>query len=422
MRRILFLLLCVLVISPPGFVLDGQRTVEDLQAQEAAESPAGSASAPQSLESFLTENLEDDSKDAFDAKDIAASNAWAQGYTSEIAQWLGPLAPVALSPFFGVMCLSGLALWGPEWATDNALLGESGPLQNETLFFVLLALTLLTSLPRLTKVSKPFAQAVDRLETYAVIVILLTIKVVTSMESDGDPQVALVQMGVMSFTLDTLLGIAMVINILVINSVKFFFEFMVWLTPVPFLDAIFEVCNKTLCAVLMAIYAYSPTLATLINLSILVVAAFLFRWVSRQVRFYRTIVLDPLLSQVWPKWGRPAREELIVFPKDDYGVFKAKSRLRLTQATDGEGWNLQEANWWMPSGKHPIATSPEPVVHLGWIMNSIDVNFDDGMQSSFRFSRRYDRENLTQLCEKLGIQIASELTDGEKGNLAVEFA
>ena len=123
------------------------------------------------------------------------------------------------------------------------------------MFFVLLALTVLTSVPRLTKVSKPFAQAVDRLETYAVIIILLAIKVISSMESSVDEpaQIAMVQLGVFSFTVDTLLAIAMVINVLVINSVKFFFEFLVWLTPVPLLDAAFEICNKTLCALLMAL-------------------------------------------------------------------------------------------------------------------------------------------------------------------------
>ena len=281
---------------------------------------------------------------------------------------------------------------------------------------------MLTSLPRLTKVSKPFAQAVDRLETYAVIVILLAIKVSSSMESGGDPQVAMVQLGMLSFTVDTLLAIAMAINILVINSVKFFFEFLVWLTPVPFLDAIFEVCNKSLCAALMAIYAYSPTLATIINLSVLLVAAFMFRWVSRRVRFYRTIVMDPILSKVWPAWGKPPREELIVFPQDEYGPFKPKSRLRLTRDTDGEGWSLQEANWWMPSDKHALAETPAPTIQLGWVMNSIDFNYDDGTQTSFRFSKRYSRETLDALGDQLGIQIAGESPEGATGSLAVEFA
>ena len=253
-----------------------------------------------------------DESSAFDSGDIAAASAMVD--TIGIVDWLGPLAPLALSPFFGVTCLSGLSLWGPEWVTSNALLGSSGPLKSEMLFFVFLALTVLTSLPRFTKISKPLAQAADQLETYSVIIILLVIKFVASMEAaDGGStqQVAVVQLGVMSFTVDALLAIAMIINLLIINTVKFFFEFLIWLTPVPFIDAAFEVCNKTVCAALMAIYAYSPTVATIINLVVLLFAAIVFRWIYRRVHFYRTMVLDPLLSKLWRTHGRPPGRELM---------------------------------------------------------------------------------------------------------------
>jgi len=132
-------------------------------------------------------------KGDFGSDDIAATSGWVQ--TMAIVDWLGPLAPVAISPFFGVACLSGLAIGGPDWVADNGLLGSSGPLKNETLFVVFVALTLLTSLPRLTKVNKPIAYAVGRLETYAVIAILLIIKVVASSQAEPGQQVAMVQLG-----------------------------------------------------------------------------------------------------------------------------------------------------------------------------------------------------------------------------------
>ncbi len=143
-------------------------------------------------------------------------------------------------------------------------------------------LALLTSIPRLTKVSKPFAQATDRLEAYSSIIILLVIRF---MASSGDPvsetalgDTPLVTAGVMSFSADILLWCAAAINILVINAIKFFFEFLVWLTPVPSIDAIFEFCNKSLCAGLLAVYAFSPLLATVLNLGMFLVALVMFRW------------------------------------------------------------------------------------------------------------------------------------------------
>jgi hypothetical protein len=363
---------------------------------------------------ITAEKIEKQLEEDFDVSDIAASSAWAESLG--IADWLGPLAPVALSPFFGVMCLSGLAIWGPEWVSDNALLGESGPLQSETIFLIFVGLTLLTSLPRLTKVSKPFAQAVDRLETYAVIVILLVLKLIASVESSGETEVAIVQLGVFSFTFESLLSIAMIVNIMIVNSVKFFFEFLIWLTPIPFIDAIFEVCNKTVCATLMAIYAFSPTVATVINFVILLVAAILFRWISRRVRFFRSMVLDPVLSQLWSGYRQPTNQELTVFSKQDLGPFQEKSRLKLSR--DGEdGWKLEEANWWMPSRQHKLDRSINPIVRRGWVMNRIEAG-----DIVLIFSRRYDADTLKRLVEDLGMEFDSTESSAEQENLSREFA
>ena len=367
---------------------------------------------------FSTSSIEKRLEGDFGADDIVATTGWVQ--TTGIADWLGPLAPVAISPFFGVACLSGLAIWGPDWVTDNALLGSSGPLKNETLFVVFVALTLLTSLPRLTKVSKPFAQAVDRLETYAVIAILLIIKVVASLQTEPGQQVAMVQLGIFSVTADTLVGLAMAANVLVINSVKFFFEFMVWLTPIPLVDAIFEVCSKTLCAALMVVYAFSPMLATGINLVILIVATVVLRWISRRVRFYRTMILDPVLAKMWRGFGRAKTPDLIVFPKDNFGPFAAKSRLRLSRSPEAAGWTLQEANWWMPAKSHNLLMKSKPTARSGWVMNSIELQDTSG-PVRLTFSRRYDPETLQALLNTLEIEYQ---THNEKmsSQFAKEFA
>lgn len=403
MRPLIALVLFIALVSPPVFHVSAGP-------QDIPQPPSGPLS-PDRIEEKLDGPI--------DARDIAAASGWAT--SSGIVDWLGPLAPLALSPFFGVTCLSGLALWGPDWATDNAVLGVAGPLRNETLFFIFLGLTVLTSVPRLTKVSKPFAQAVDRLETYAVIVILLVIKLVMTANAseDGGP-VAMVHFGIVSMTVDTLVAIAMVVNVLVINSVKFFFEFLVWLTPVPFLDAVFEVCNKSLCAGLMAVYAYSPTIATGINLVLLLVAALILRWISRRVRFYRTMVLDPVLATLWSGFGMPKKPELIVFPKNALGPFKPKSRLRLS-GDSSSGWKLSEASWWLPAKDHPLTASSSPKVRQGWVMHTIEFTGDDGTRQQLVFSKRYGATNLSRLLQQLGMD-EDTADDVAQENMAAQFA
>jgi hypothetical protein len=384
--------------------------------------PNGSrAQSSTEAEPLAAQALEEKLEGTFKAEDVAAASSWVQ--STGVVDWLGPLAPVALSPFFGITCLSGLAIWGPDWVTDNALLNASGPLKNSNLFIAFLVLTGLTSLPRLTKVSKPFAQAVDRLETYSVIIILLVIKVVASMQSEGaPPQVAMVQLGIISVTADTLLAFAMIANVLVINSVKFFFEFLVWLTPIPLVDAIFEVCNKFVCASLMAIYAFSPTLATVINLVVLMAAAIVLRWISRRVRFYRTMVLDPILAKLWSGFGQPRRPELIVFPRDSFGPFAAKSRLRITRAnSDDGGLVLEEANWWMPAKKHVISSDHRAVARYGWTMHQVVLRNATGEESVLCFSRRYDQPSLEQVFKQLGLEVEST-SGSDRQLLKYEFA
>ena len=294
-------------------------------------------------------------------------------------------------------------------------------LRSETIFLTFLALTIISSVPRFTKVSKPFAQAVDRLEAYAVIIILLVIKMTTAMEAPGDEPVAMLKMGVLSMSFDTFLAIAMIFNILIINSVKFFFEFLAWLTPIPFLDALFELCNKTLCLGLMVIYAFSPTLATIINLVFFLVALILFRWIYRRTLFYRTMVLDPVFARLWPPHAKPRNNELIVFNRTELGNFAAKSRLRLVRGEEeNAGWILQETHWWLPQREHVLVPDTHLKIHLGWIMNSVQFTSGD-KKHCLTFSRRYNEETLRSLADRMGIALTTDVVEHDDAERALEF-
>ena len=78
--------------------------------------------------------------DGLDVRDQVASGVVADQFVKQISavEWLAPLAPVALSPFFGITLLSGLACYGPDWLPDNALLSAGSPLANPTMFWVFL--------------------------------------------------------------------------------------------------------------------------------------------------------------------------------------------------------------------------------------------------------------------------------------------
>ncbi len=222
-----------------------------------------------------------------------------------VTEVLGPLAPIALSPFFALTFMSGASLLAetgmvPDAIANNALLGAGSPLNNGMVFAGLLALTVLTTLPKLTKVTKPVAQVIDQVEAHSGIIAILAVQALSRMNLGDAPQesasVTLIQAGFITFTTSTALMVFSAINIFVINTVKFFFEMMIFLSPFPTVDAIFEAANKAAAGALLAIYVWSPFAATVINLAIFGIALLLFAWVRRRVVYLRAVFGDPILG------------------------------------------------------------------------------------------------------------------------------
>ncbi len=349
------------------------------------------------LNEYVGDNLSGNPLPASDMARVAALEGLSQ--STSVAEWLGPMAPIALSPFFGIACLALLSQFGADWIPGNAFLSDNAILNDPLVLWIFVGLTLLTSLPRLTKVSKPMAQAIDQIETYAAIITILIIRwYAGSTESSPDVAMAefqVVNMGFFSFTTDALLSVAAIINILVINSVKFFCEVMVWLTPFPFVDALLEAGNKTLCAGLIAIYAYSPFIATIINLILFAICLILFRWSQRRVAWLRSVLVDPIRARLQPSYGQPTGEPLIVFAQKSFGPFPAKARIELQSNEDG--WRLTQRKWFFPDSQLQLDGETSQLNLMpGIVTNRVVVTGPES--GSLLFTQRYggSLETLSQ--------------------------
>lgn len=275
-----------------------------------------------------------------DAQTMAAGQVVAQQLAT--SEWLGPLAPIALSPFFGLTALSGIATYGPEWLQErSALFGDTSALNNPILFWTMLTLAVLTSLPRFTKVSKPLALAVENIEAYSAIIILCVVRFVGigSTEQVATPELTaaapiFLSAGIASLPIDFVMAIVAGINVIVINGVKLFFEFMVWLVPFPTVDAMLEAGNKTVCAGLIALYSYSPMLATVVNLLVLGVCLLVFGWTYRRLIYYREIIAGPMLAWLLPGWFKQKGTTIRAFPEDSIGSYPAVGLARITKVAD----------------------------------------------------------------------------------------
>ena len=335
----------------------------------------------------------------------ASDQQLATGLATKIqaSEWLGPLAPIAISPFFGITCLAAMSRYGGSIVAHNAFVSSNPVLNNPNVLWAFLFLTLLTSLPRLTKVTKPAAQAIDQIEAYAGIITILVIRflpILTERAIDEPATAMVVQMGVFSFSADMLFGVAAIINIVVINTVKFFFEVMVWLIPFPFVDAMLEVTNKSLCAGLMAVYVWSPLAATAINLVLFAVCLIMFQWVNRRVAFLRSIIGDPVWGMVSRTFGKPTKDELVVFAKSGFYCFPTSSKLIL-RPTDA-GWQVLRPRFLMPAQNLEIDRKHSRLILCsGFWINRIEIKGSE--PACLLFSRRHS-EHLDQLAMLLRVE------------------
>ncbi len=335
-------------------------------------------------------------------------------------EWLGPLAPIAISPFFGLACLCGISQYGGDWMP--AFASGNPVLQNPAVLWAFVILTVVTSLPRLTKVSKPVGQAIDQLEAWSGIIAIIVIRIASATsdpaagEATAMAAIPVFECGFFSMSADVLFSIAAMINIVVINTVKFFFEVSVWLMPFPFVDAMLEVANKSVCAALMAVYVWSPFWATMLNLVIFLACFAAFRWVKRQVTYMRSILFDPVWTMVQKSYGQPKTKELTVFPQQGIGPFAARERLQLVDT--GESWELRQTRMLLPSKTHVLPKSDYQMqMQSGMIVNKINVAGPETPETLL-FTRRFN-DHLDQLAGLLGVEVAAQEEQSSVSDLAI---
>jgi hypothetical protein len=279
---------------------------------------------------------------------IAGASTLAKQISTQ--EWLGPLSAVALSPFFGLACLSGAATYGPEWLQNRStLLGQASPLNNPLLFWVMLGLTIATSLPRFTKVSKPLALAAEKLEMYSVVIVMLAMRFLSNPSDAPEANAMMLETepwlaaGIASMPLEVLLAIASAINIVVINTVKLAIEFLVWIIPIPAVDAVLEVTNKTLATGLMALYAYSPFLATLVNLAMFSFCAMVFLRLQRRIRSIKELLLMPILERMFS--GQPTDKSRFKAFLKDRALGLPSNSMVFVERKEGQSLEVTHRGW-----------------------------------------------------------------------------
>jgi hypothetical protein len=303
----------------------------------------------------------------------------------------GPLSPLAMSPFFGITVLSGLAqfettAWGGSLLADYSMVARNPVLKHPATFWVFLLLTVATSLPRMTKVSKPIAQALDWVESYSVLLITLIMFGIGMSMAEGSASmpVALqgnagnlagttitpVQAGVLSVTLGALLMVAAIVNFIVVKSVRFMCETLIWISPIPFVDATFEVLNKVVCFGLLVLYSISPLAALVVNLIIFAVCLVVYRWAKRRLDYHWHFWVEPFWQWLFPTYRPFDGRHVWCFAEQDFGPFQKYDRLQV-YLWEGK-WIIIRYDWFWQKKVHQFTHDDLPYLECtDWKVNVV---------------------------------------------------
>jgi hypothetical protein len=115
----------------------------------------------------------------------------------------------------------------------------------------------------------------------------------------------------------------------VVLVVRTSLDILIWLSPFPVVDLLFQIVKLVLTALLIALALLAPIAALVVNLLLVIVGLLLLRWSLRAARFGLVLVWDLSLGRFWPLPALPAVDEplhrigpLLAFALEGEGVSK----------------------------------------------------------------------------------------------------
>lgn len=232
----------------------------------------------------------------------------------------GPLPAIVSTPFLGLAVLTGTALFVDEpifansnlrliqQIRQNSLILQAKQYASWWLFGIFTVLAGLTWLVNSEKLRGTIGKFVRIAEDIAVGLLYLMVGAEALIPNSHNasslvlhPTIAFASVvpGLESST--TILILAALISLVTMMLTRLALDVLIWLSPVPFIDMLFETCKVVFSLVFLAIYfLLSPLVAAILGILLLVPCFMLLPWAVRLLHFGYRIVLCPILAQWSP--------------------------------------------------------------------------------------------------------------------------
>lgn len=212
-----------------------------------------------------------------------------------ILAYIAQLAPMAVNPYLTVFLTSLFSNLG--W--ENALVTTNPYLGNYWVLGLTGTLVLLTSLPKILgdKLAGPLTITINYLDSKAAVLINLLILVVPVL---FNPSPALNESAVQTMGIDLDIRTAILIFVsvyylIVVMTVRFFIETMIFLSPFPLVDSAFEILKIGLTIGLTVLAFAFPYVAFAIAVFSFLISLLFYQRAKRSLQRMKYLFLDPML-------------------------------------------------------------------------------------------------------------------------------
>lgn len=274
------------------------------------------------------------------------------------------VGPLGLSPFFALAAF-GLAANVGIWAPPEGLTFVASPLA----WGPLLALGCLLQFGRSTKLTKPIAELLGTGESLLALVVAALV-FLPHLEPNGAASHAEAGLA------DGLLFLTVAgTGLMALVALRTALDVLIWLSPIPFVDAMFQAIKLVLTLSLVALAIVSPWAALVVNALLLAGTFLALRWAIRTTTFGLTVAHDLTLGRLEEKRLLP-RDPVVSADLGPFTVFTSevpgtKRRARGELMLRAGRWFLEVGRLGRSPLSVPLGDAEKAVLRKGWVSSEL---------------------------------------------------
>ena len=311
-------------------------------------------------------------------------------YNGGIVEQLAQMTSMGINPYTSVFLTSISSKFG--YSNDYV---KTHPFYNNWFvvalfgFLFLFTLIIRPSLG-LSKSLSVIKMADEHLEDNAVLVIngiivLLPVFIIDPVNGDR----AVIEAGFLSISFKTLfIGFFTTYYLIVVIALRQFIDFLVFLSPIPFLDSVLEIGKMTMTTIMVFISIYSPMTSFIIALFFFLIGILMFgrakRFGNKVTYIFKYPIFNIFKGRTKMLYNKENKFSVLLLTKEKTQKFKRGKILRLEK--QGDEFKLIKKRLLFPN-KHEIIDFKDCTL----IPTNLDILVTTKEEINFVFNRSYHR-------------------------------